>query len=89
MSKFVVIPNCRDYYFKLPNEIETLEDEKVEKYYVKYGDLHLKLKGNDEWFIIEPTYTGDEGWFEHEHEYYDEKDTPFYESEEEEPTEED
>ena len=80
---------CREYYFKLPDGIETLEDEKVEKYCVKYIDLHLKLKGNDELFIIEPTYTGDEGYFEEKHEYYDEKDTPFYESEEEEPTEED
>ena len=83
MSKFVVIPNCRDYYFKLPDGIETLEDEKVEKYYVKYCDLHLKLKGNDEWFIIEPTYTDEDGSFLNKHEYCDERDTPFYESEEE------
>ena len=84
MSKFVVMMECREYYFKLPDGIETLEDEKVEEYYVKYGDLHLKLKCNDEWFIIEPTYTDDEGYYnDKDTQYYDERDTPFYESEEE------
>jgi len=85
MSKFVVIAQCCDYYFKLPDGIETLEDEKVETHRIKYGDLFLKLKDNDEWFRIEPTYTDDEGYFDEEkYEYYDERDTPFYESDNEE-----
>ena len=85
MSKFVVITECCDYYYKLPDGIETLEDEKVETHRVKNGDLRLKLKGNDEWFRIAPTYSDDEGYFDEEkYEYYDEKDTPFYESDNEE-----
>jgi hypothetical protein len=85
MSKFVVMTRCHDYYYKLPDGIETLEDEKVEKYVLKYGDLFLKLKDNDEWFTIQPTYSDDEGFFTDKNkEYLEEKDTPFYESEEEE-----
>ena len=85
MSKFVVVQRCYDYYFKLPDGIETLEDEKVEKYFIKYGDLFLKLKDNDEWFRIEPTYSDDDGYFNHkDKEYCEEKDTPFYESDNEE-----
>ena len=77
---------CHDYYYKLPDGIETLEDEKVEKYVIKYGDLHLKLKDNDRWFTIEPTCGGDGGGYfaDEDKEYLEEKDTPFYESEEEE-----
>tara|TARA_R110000868_G_scaffold380170_1_gene646154 strand:- start:667 stop:945 length:279 start_codon:yes stop_codon:yes gene_type:complete len=86
MTKFVVISNCRDYYFKLPYGIETLDDERVEHYAVKYEILLLILKDNDKVFEIEPTYKEDDGQFreDKELEYYDEKDTPFYKSEEEE-----
>jgi hypothetical protein len=78
MSKFVAIPRCYDYYFKLPDGIETLEDKKVEMYIAKNGQLFLKLKGNDEQITIEPTYIEDCAYFNRKgKEYYDQTPTPF------------
>ena len=85
MSKFVVITESFEHCYKLPDGIETLKDERVETHRIKRGDLFLKLKGNDKWFRIAPTYSDDEGYFDEEkYAYYNEKDTPFYESDDEE-----
>ena len=89
MTKFVVISNCRDYYFKLPYGIETLDDERVDHYAVEHEILLLILKDNDKVFEIEPTYKEDgEIIDDKELEYCDEEETPFYESDEEESDDE-
>ena len=85
MSKFVIMTSRRDYYYKLPYGIETLDDERVDEYTVKYETLLLKLKDNDKVFEIDPTYKEDgEIIDDKELEYCDEEETPFYESDEEE-----
>ena len=89
MSKFVVMTSQRDYYYKLPYGIETLDDERVDYYGVKYETLLLKLKDHDETLKIEPTYKDDFSVIDDkELEYCDEEETPFYESDEEESDDE-
>ena len=80
-AKFIVIQHCEDYYYKLPDDIKTLEDDRVERYIIYHNELIIKLKDNDERIIIAPTYSDDEGYFNYfDKEYCEEKDTPFYES---------
>ena len=85
MTKFVVLTERREIYYKLPNNIETLDDTRVDRYYYNHEALYLKLKDNDEFIRIEPTYQDDGGFIDVKTpEYRDEKDTPFYEPDDEE-----
>jgi hypothetical protein len=90
MSKnFVRVPLAHDIYYKLPEGIKTLEDDRIEWFEFKYY-LTLKLKDNDEVIEIEPSFEDEEGSYYQEDkvEYLDKEDMPFYESEDEEEEEE-
>ena len=85
MTKFVVLTERREIYYKLPNNIETLDDTSIDRYYYNHEALYLKLKDNDEFIRIEPTYQDDGGFIDvKNHAICDEKDAPFYESDDEE-----
>ena len=86
MSKnFLRVPLARNIYYKLPEGIKTLEDDRIEYYEFRYY-LALKLKDNDEEIEIEPSSEYEEGsYYEKDKvEYLDKEDVPFYESEDEE-----
>ena len=74
-------------YFKIPDKLDLEDREIVEAYWIKYNTLYIKYVGKDEIEEIESCY-GNEG--EHDFKYPDtediieEKDAPYYESEEEE-----
>ena len=89
MTKFVVLTERRQIYYKLPNNIETLDDTSIDRYYYNHEALYLKLKDNDEFIRIEPTYQDEEGFIDVKTpQYCDEEETPFYESDEEESDDE-
>ena len=89
MTKFVVLTERREIYYKLPNNIETLDDTSIDRYYYNHEALYLKLKDNDEFIRIEPTYQDDCGFIDvKNHEIWDEEETPFYEFDEEESDDE-
>ena len=77
MSKIVLcVPLVTDVYFKLPDGIKSLEDERVEEYTIR-GDLFLKLKGIDEEIIIEPMCESmTEDYREEDIVYMEEEDAP-------------
>ena len=86
MSKnFVSVPLAHNIYYKLPEGIKTLEDDRIEWFEFRYY-LTLKLKDNDEEIEIEPSFEDEEGSYYQEDkvEYLDKEDVPFYESEDEE-----
>ena len=86
MSKnFVSVPLTHNIYYKLPEGIKTLEDDRIEWFEFKYY-LTLKLKDNDEKIEIEPCCEDEEGSYYEEDkvEYVDKEEVPYYESEDEE-----
>ena len=84
-ENFVSVPLSHRIYYKLPEGIKTLEDDRIEWFEFKYY-LALKLKDNDEEIEIEPSFEYEEGSYYEEDkvEYLDKEDVPFYESEDEE-----
>jgi hypothetical protein len=90
MSKnFVSVPLSHEVYYKLPEGIKTLDDDRIEWFRFRYY-LILKLKDNDEEIEIEPTFENEENCYYQEDkvEYLDKEDMPFYETDEDEEEEE-
>ena len=86
MSKnFLSVPLAHRVYYKLPEGIKTLDDDRIEYYDFRYY-LTLKLKDKEDEIEIEPCFESEENCYYEEDkvEYLDKEDVPFYESEDEE-----
>jgi hypothetical protein len=84
MSKnFVSVPLTHKVYYKLPEGIKTLEDDRIEYYEFRYY-LTLKLKDKEDEIEIEPSYEDEENcYYEKDKvEYIDKEDVPHYETDE-------
>lgn len=83
-KKFVRVPLAYDVYYKLPEGIKTLEDDRIEWFEFRYY-LTIKLKDNDEEIEIKPSVEDEEGSYYEEDQvkYMDKEDVPIYESDEE------
>jgi hypothetical protein len=82
-NTFVSIPCSQRIYYKLPEGIETLEDDRIEWFDFRYY-LTIKLKDNDEKIEIKPSIEDEENcYYEKDKvEYLDKEDVPFYETDE-------
>ena len=84
MSKnFVSVPLSYRVYYKLPEGIKTLEDDRIEYYEFRYY-LTLKLKDKEDEIEIEPSYEDEENYYYEKDkvEYLDKEDVPHYETDE-------
>jgi hypothetical protein len=74
-----------EMYFKVPKGIDLEDKSVVEEYGYKYGKLHIKYVGKDDYEEIEPCYEDEPDYKYEKHiEIVDECDVPFCESDEEE-----
>lgn len=76
----------KTFYFKIPDKLDLEDTEIVEAYWIKYNTLYIKYVGKDEFEEIEPCYEDGDPDFKYPdtEDIIEEKDAPYYESEEEE-----